>query len=34
MTLTILLYGLIAALAELLGGALVVLRKQWPKRVQ
>jgi zinc transporter ZupT len=34
MIMTIVLYGLTAALAELLGGALVVLRKEWPKRVQ
>jgi zinc transporter ZupT len=34
MTGTIILFGLIAALAEILGGALVVMRKQWPKRVQ
>ncbi len=34
MTLTVILYGLVAALAEILGGALVVLRKQWPKQVQ
>ena len=34
MKLTILLYGLVAAFAELLGGSLVVLRKQWPKQVQ
>jgi ZIP family zinc transporter/zinc and cadmium transporter len=31
---TIFLYGLIAALAELLGGSLVVLRKSWPSRIQ
>ena len=31
---TIFLYGLLAASAELLGGGLVVLRKQWPQRVQ
>lgn len=31
---TIILYGLVAALAELLGGSLVILRKQWPRRVQ
>jgi zinc transporter ZupT len=30
----ILLYGLIAAAAELLGGALVILKKEWPRRVQ
>ena len=30
---TVLLYGLIAALAELLGGFLVVLRKDWPRQV-
>jgi len=34
MTLTIILYGLLAALAEILGGGLVVLRKQWPAKVQ
>lgn len=34
MRLTIIVYGLIAALAEILGGLLVVLRKEWPKRVQ
>jgi zinc transporter ZupT len=34
MHLTIFLYGLVAALAEILGGSLVVLRKQWPQKVQ
>jgi zinc transporter ZupT len=34
MYLTIFFYGFLAACAELLGGGLVVLRKQWPKRVQ
>jgi zinc transporter ZupT len=34
MTLTIIVYGCIAATAELLGGALVVMRKAWPGRVQ
>lgn len=34
MELTIILYGLTAALAEILGGALVVLRKEWPSKVQ
>jgi zinc transporter ZupT len=34
MQLTIFIYGLIAALAEILGGCLVVLRKQWPSKVQ
>ncbi|MGA9115799.1 MAG: ZIP family metal transporter [Bacteroidota bacterium] len=34
MELTILLYGLIAAVAEILGGALVILKKQWPAKVQ
>jgi zinc transporter ZupT len=34
MYLTILLYGLIAAVAEILGGGLVVLRKRWPAKVQ
>jgi ZIP family zinc transporter/zinc and cadmium transporter len=31
---TIFVYGLIAAVAEILGGSLVVFRKQWPKTVQ
>jgi zinc transporter ZupT len=30
----IVLYGLIAAAAELLGGALIILRKEWPRAVQ
>jgi zinc transporter ZupT len=30
----IVLYGIIAAVAELLGGSFVVMRKQWPKQVQ
>ncbi len=30
----IILFGLIAASAEILGGALVALRKEWPRRVQ
>jgi len=30
----IILFGLIAASAEILGGTVVVLRKEWPKRVQ
>lgn len=34
MHLTIILYGLVAAVAEIIGGSLVVLRNQWPKRVQ
>lgn len=34
MDIRIILYGIVAALAELLGGSLVVLRKQWPKQVQ
>jgi zinc transporter ZupT len=34
MYLTIFIYGLIAAVAEILGGGLVVLRKQWPAKVQ
>lgn len=34
MPFTIILYGMIAALAEILGGALVVLRKRWPVKVQ
>jgi len=31
---TILLFGLAAAVAEVLGGALILLRPTWPKRVQ
>jgi zinc transporter ZupT len=34
MGLTIFLYGLIAALAEIVGGSLVILRTEWPKKVQ
>jgi zinc transporter ZupT len=34
MTLTILVYGLIAACAEVAGGLLVLFRPQWPRRVQ
>jgi len=34
MTFTILLYGFLAGVAEVLGGTLVVLRKEWPARVQ
>ncbi len=34
MELIIFIYGLIAALAEILGGSLVVLRKRWPAEVQ
>jgi len=34
MTLTILAYCFLAALAEVVGGALVLARKQWPARVQ
>ena len=30
----IVVYGFVAALAELLGGSLVVLRKHWPEQVQ
>ena len=30
----IILFGLIAAAAEILGGTLIVLRKEWPKKVQ
>jgi zinc transporter ZupT len=32
--LTVFVYGLIAACAEVLGGSLVVLRREWPRRVQ
>ena len=31
---TIFIYGLLAAIAEIIGGSLVVLRKQWPAKVQ
>lgn len=31
---TIILFGLIAAAAEILGGTLIILRKEWPKKVQ
>ncbi len=34
MNLTIFLYGLITAVAEILGGILVVFRRRWPARVQ
>ncbi|HWP81589.1 MAG TPA: ZIP family metal transporter [Bacteroidota bacterium] len=34
MTTTILLFGLVAALAEILGGLIVVSRDHWPKRLQ
>jgi zinc transporter ZupT len=34
MTVTIILFGLVASLAEVLGGWLVVMRADWPKRVQ
>lgn len=34
MQLTIFIYGLVAALAEILGGSLVVLRRRWPAKVQ
>jgi zinc transporter ZupT len=34
MHLTVFIYGLVAALAEILGGGLVVLRKRWPSKVQ
>jgi ZIP family zinc transporter/zinc and cadmium transporter len=30
----ILVYGLVAAAAELLGGALIILRKEWPRTIQ
>lgn len=31
---TIILFGLIAALAEILGGVLIINRKEWPRKVQ
>jgi zinc transporter ZupT len=34
MTGLIILYGFVAAAAELLGGALVILKKQWPRTIQ
>ena len=32
--LTIILFGLIAAAAEVLGGVLVILKKDWPRKIQ
>ena len=32
--LRIFLFGLIAAAAEILGGTLIILRKEWPKKIQ
>lgn len=32
--LTIIFFGLIAAAAEVIGGTLIVLRKEWPRKVQ
>ncbi len=34
MKLTILVFGVVAALAELAGGGFVLLRKSWPQRIQ
>lgn len=34
MTLIILAYGLIASLAEIVGGGLVVLKAEWPRKIQ
>jgi ZIP family zinc transporter/zinc and cadmium transporter len=34
MTTTIILFGLVAAAAEILGGSLVLLRRRWPRQVQ
>ena len=34
MTLTIILFGLIAAAAEIVGGSLVLMRKTWPRSIQ
>ena len=34
MTLTIITFGFVAAAAEILGGSLVLMRKQWPRSVQ
>ncbi|MFN0159478.1 MAG: ZIP family metal transporter [Bacteroidota bacterium] len=34
MEITIIVYGLVAAAAEILGGSLIVLRKQWPRKIQ
>ncbi len=31
---TIILFGLIAAAAEILGGTLIILKKEWPRKVQ
>lgn len=33
-TFIIVLFGIVASLAEILGGSLVVLKREWPKRVQ
>ena len=32
--LTIILFGLIAAAAEILGGTLIIMKKEWPRKVQ
>ena len=34
MALVVILFGLVAALAEILGGSLLLMRKQWPRSVQ
>jgi zinc transporter ZupT len=34
MNFTIILLGIVAAVAEIAGGALVVLRKEWPRQIQ
>ena len=34
MTLTIILFGLVAAAAEIVGGSLVLMRKKWPRSIQ
>ena len=31
---TILLFGLVAAGAEILGGSVVLMQKEWPQRIQ
>ena len=34
MIFTIILFGLIASAAEILGGTLIIMRKEWPRKVQ
>jgi zinc transporter ZupT len=34
MILTIIIFGLVASAAEILGGSLIIMRKEWPRKVQ